>query len=86
VGVNNFRVQYTAGYSTVPEAVQEACAEWVATLFWLTKRDPALIHQVPTSGTASGWGSLASSLTQPPQHVRALLAPYRRHMVGYDQG
>jgi hypothetical protein len=26
VGVNNFRVQYTAGYTTVPEAVQEACA------------------------------------------------------------
>ena len=24
VGVNNFRVQYTAGYSTIPEAVQEA--------------------------------------------------------------
>ena len=30
VGVNNFRVQYTAGYTTVPEAVQEACARWVA--------------------------------------------------------
>ena len=24
VGINNFRIQYTAGYTTVPEAVQEA--------------------------------------------------------------
>ena len=24
VGINNLRVQYTAGYSTVPEAIQEA--------------------------------------------------------------
>lgn len=86
VGVNNFRIQYTAGYTTVPEAVQEACAEWVAELFWLTKRDPALLHQVPASGTASGWGSLASFRAQPPQHVRALLAPYKRTTVGTNQG
>jgi hypothetical protein len=86
VGVNNFRIQYTAGYSTVPEAVQEACAEWVAELFWLTKRDPALLHQVPASGSASGWGPLASTRAQPPQHVRALLAPYKRITVGTDQG
>lgn len=86
VGVNNFRIQYTAGYTTVPEAVQEACAEWVAELFWLTKRDPALLHQVPSSGTASGWGPIASSRAQPPQHVRALLAPYKRVSYGTDQG
>src|SRR5205085_9091270 len=45
VGVNNFRVQYTAGYSTVPEAVQEACARWVAVCYNLTLRDPALGSQ-----------------------------------------
>jgi hypothetical protein len=33
VGINNFRVQYTAGFATVPEDVQEACAELVATWF-----------------------------------------------------
>lgn len=86
VGINNFRIQYTAGYSTVPEAVQEACGEWMALLFWQSKRDPALLHQVPTSGTASGWGPLATSRAQPPQHVRALLAPYKRVSYGTNQG
>ncbi|HTU90068.1 MAG TPA: hypothetical protein VMF69_08220 [Gemmataceae bacterium] len=85
VGVNNFRIQYTAGYTTVPEAVQEACAEWVAELFWLTKRDPALLHQVPSSGTASGWGPLGTPRAQPPQSVRALLAPYKRITVATNQ-
>jgi hypothetical protein len=85
VGINNFRIQYTAGYSTVPEAVQEACAEWVAFLFWQSKRDPALIHQVPSSATASGWGPIASPRAQPPQHVRALLAPYKRTTISTNQ-
>lgn len=86
VGVNNFRIQYTAGYSTVPEAVQEACAEWVAALYWLAQRDPALLHQVPASGTASGWGSVAGNRGAPPSHVQTLLAPYRRRSVATDQG
>ena len=86
VGVNNFRIQYTAGYSTVPEAVQEACAEWVAELYWLTQRDPALLHQVPASGSASGWGPIASPRARPPQHVCALLAPYKRVSYGSNQG
>ncbi len=50
VGINNFRIQYTAGYSTVPEAVQEACARWVAYAFYLAQRDPALVSSVPASG------------------------------------
>jgi hypothetical protein len=39
VGVNNFRVQYTAGYSTIPEDVQEACAQLVAYHFRLGPRE-----------------------------------------------
>jgi hypothetical protein len=39
VGVNNFRIQYTAGYSTVPEDVQEACAQLVAYHFRLGPRE-----------------------------------------------
>lgn len=46
-GVNNFRIQYSAGYTTVPEGVQEACAEWVAALFWQTKEDPTLRSTTP---------------------------------------
>jgi hypothetical protein len=85
-GINNFRVQYVAGYSTIPESVQEACAEWVAALYYLTLRDPSLIHQVPGSGTTSGWGPIASRPGQPPDHVKTLLAPYRRHTVGHRPG
>src|SRR5207244_11532279 len=44
VGINNFRVQYTAGYTTIPEAVQEACAQWVAMLYYQMKRDPGIAH------------------------------------------
>jgi hypothetical protein len=86
VGINNFRVQYTAGYTTIPEAVQEATARWVAYAYYLTQRDPALLHQVPSSGTTSGWGPVSSSRASPPADVRALLAPYRRHTVSTDQG
>jgi hypothetical protein len=86
VGINNFRVQYTAGYTTVPEAVQEACARWVAYGYYLCQRDPALLHQVPSSGTTSGWGPDFSGRAQPPADVRALLAPYRRYIVGTEQG
>jgi hypothetical protein len=86
VGVNNFRVQYTAGYSTIPEAVQEACARWVAYGYYLTQRDPSLLHQVPPSGTTSGWGPAAEPLMSPPADVQALLAPYRRHTVATNQG
>ncbi|HKQ88599.1 MAG TPA: hypothetical protein VJS43_17710, partial [Candidatus Acidoferrales bacterium] len=41
-GVHHWRVRYSAGYSAVPDDVQEACAQWVAALFWQTKRDPGL--------------------------------------------
>jgi hypothetical protein len=85
-GINNFRIQYTAGYTTVPEAVQEACAEWVAFLYFLTTRDPALSHQVPVSGTTSGWAPVAGKApASPPDHVKGLLAPYRRYEVGVEQ-
>jgi hypothetical protein len=86
VGVNNFRVQYTSGYTTIPEAVQEACARWVSYGYWECQRDPSLLHQVPASGTTSGWGPVASGRASPPQDVRALLAPYRRHLAGTNQG
>jgi hypothetical protein len=44
-----YRVVYTAGYSTVPEDVQEACAQWVASLFWQTKDNPAVYPDLPPS-------------------------------------
>jgi hypothetical protein len=79
-GLNYWRVVYTAGFATVPEDVQEACAEWVAALFWRTKRDPALLHEaIP--------GVLARAPEQEmPAHVRALLLPYRDHKVAVTGG
>jgi hypothetical protein len=41
VGVNNFRIQYNAGYDTIPEDVQEACALLVAYHFRLGPRETA---------------------------------------------
>lgn len=71
-GVDRYRVIYTAGYATVPEDVQEACAQWVAALFWQTKRDPGLAQeQVPGSISRS------PSPQQPPASVAVLLQPYR---------
>jgi hypothetical protein len=90
VGVNNFRVQYTAGYATTPEAVQEACAEWVAELWFLAQRDPALrtLSTAPSGGTAQSqvWGGGAAPGLDPPPNVQRLLAPYRRLTVATDQG
>lgn len=40
-GLLNFRVQYTAGYGTIPEDVQEACAQMVAAYFRLDAREIA---------------------------------------------
>jgi hypothetical protein len=38
-GINNFRVQYTAGYTSIPDDLQEACAQLVAYHFRLGPRE-----------------------------------------------
>jgi hypothetical protein len=86
VGINNFRIQYTAGYTTIPEAVQEACAEWVAAQFFLTGRDPALRSQRVSGAIAQEWTGLEPDTARPPAVVARLLAPYRRYTVGTNQG
>jgi hypothetical protein len=82
VGINNIRVQYTAGYGTIPESVQEACASWVGALYYQCTRDPQLTNQLTAGGAASGWKGAAG---EPPDHVVALLRPYRRHTISTDQ-
>jgi hypothetical protein len=44
-GPRYWRVLYSAGYSAVPEDVQEACAMYVAAVYWQTKRDPGLASE-----------------------------------------
>jgi hypothetical protein len=85
VGIDNFRVQYTAGYTTVPEAVQQACALWVAMNYDLTQRDPSLSHQAVSGAATQVWTTAAAD-HQPPPPIRSLLAPYRRHTVATNQG
>ncbi len=48
-GHDNYRILYNAGYATIPEEVQEACAQWVASLFWQTKDNPALSPDQPSA-------------------------------------
>jgi hypothetical protein len=76
-GRNSWRVIYTAGWSTVPEDVQEACAEWVATLFWQTKRDPGSIMR-RTADLTEQQGRIEAQI---PAYVRLLLRPYRTNFL-----
>jgi hypothetical protein len=85
VGINNFRVQYTAGYTTVPEAVQEACARWTAVAYNITLRDPELQRQSISGSISQAWAAGPADKL-PPEGVRALLAPYRRQSIATNQG
>ncbi len=74
-GLHHWRVLYSAGFSDIPDDVQEACAEWVAQLFWQTKRDPGLASEsIP--GTVS-----RMPLRDMPASVKLLLGPYRNWRV-----
>jgi hypothetical protein len=86
VGSNNFRIQYTAGYTTIPEAVQEACAQWVAEAYYQTLRDPGLAAQAIPGQLTQSWGVQPVNVFDPPPRVARLLAPYRRITVTTNQG
>jgi hypothetical protein len=74
-GLHHWRILYSAGYSSIPDAVQEACAQWVAQLFWQTKRDVGLASEsIP--------GSLSRIILRDmPGAVRLLLGPYRNWRI-----
>lgn len=82
VGINNFRVQYTAGYATIPESIQEACAEWVATVYYSASRDQALKALELAGSLKQNWANTSSI----PDSILPLLAPYRRHTIATNQG
>jgi hypothetical protein len=85
VGINNFRVQYTAGFATVPEGVQEACAQWVSEVYNQTYRDPKTRRQTVQGALAQEF-VVPSGAGKMPPNVAALLAPYVRHTVATNQG
>jgi len=76
------RVQYTAGYTTVPDDVQEACAELVATWFQQRGRDLSLLRE----DVANTYHYQAESQFQLPRRIQALLRPYRNHRIHDSQG
>jgi hypothetical protein len=83
VGINNFRVQYTAGYATVPEDVQEATAELVASWFVQRGRDLTLNQET----TVGSYSYVAQKAAAPlPERIQNLLRPYRYHRVFNNQG
>lgn len=79
-GLNNFRVQYTAGYTTVPEAIQEAASRWVADIWYQSNRDPN------ATGSGSGTDFAGYASEHPPEPVMLLLRPYRRRTVAIGSG
>jgi hypothetical protein len=74
----SLRVQYTAGYATVPEDVQEATAQLVATWFQNRGQHMGLIHE--SSGGVYAY-SRDAYRTELPNHIRAILDPYRNYRV-----
>jgi hypothetical protein len=83
VGINNFRVQYTAGFATVPEDIQEACAELVAT--WFQQRGQNLNMQSEDTASTYKYTRWMQGKDLPPAVV-AILKPYRLHKVLAPQG
>lgn len=74
-GLNYWRIIYVAGYSTVPEDVQEAAAQWTAALYFGTKRDPGLAQeQIPSLVSRSPMHDM-------PETAKKLLRPYRDHKI-----
>jgi len=75
-GYDNYRVIYTAGYTSVPEDIREACAEMTAVLYWQSKRDPGLVQE-STAGQLTRITSIHKRAMT--EIVRGLLAPYRKY-------
>jgi hypothetical protein len=82
-GINNFRIQYTAGYATIPEDVQEACAELVTSWFVARGRDMTLERE---QFTGSNTYLTERNKAQLPDRIKAILRPYRRYPVVDQMG
>jgi hypothetical protein len=77
VGVNNLRVQYTAGYASVPDPVQTGCAQHVASLFRQFGKSSFLSAET-TPQYAYAIDLVDAAV---PPVVRMLLEPYRRQHI-----
>jgi hypothetical protein len=76
-GALGLRVVYTAGETTVPADVQQACAETVWAAVARSRMDPTLKSE--SDGTLS-WTAVDQIVAIPPG-ARALLAPWVSHRI-----
>lgn len=77
------RVSYNAGFAAIPEAIQEACAEWVAILFHVQAKDEAISQTSTSSVTGESGDAEASNTThrlwaEIPPRVLSLIRPFRK--------
>lgn len=77
-GHRNIRITYEAGYSQVPEDVQEACAQLSASLFLEKKRDPGLIMERTADYTYQVNTTTGDFLTP---NSRRILDSYKRRRI-----
>jgi hypothetical protein len=78
-GRGYYRVRYLAGYTSVPEAVQTACAEWLRQLYFAWKRDPSVANEVNVGSTSYAYR--LPEQAPMPALVKQLLAPFVRRSV-----
>lgn len=69
------KVEYTAGYTTIPDGLQQACIEWVR-LVYLSQSDRRIGRT-----SKSKQGETLSFENDIPVMVKSLIAPYRRERV-----
>jgi len=70
-GKKNVRLQYTAGYATIPKDIEQACIELVALKYY--DRGSARLGVASKEGT--------SFVSQLPQEIRQVLELYKRYGV-----
>lgn len=81
VGPQSIRVQYTAGYQTIPEDIQEATAQTVAYLYYSGRRDPGMKSE--RLGDYSYTLNESTGNERPlPESACALLSVYVNHSGG----
>lgn len=80
-GINNFRIQYTAGYATIPEDIQEAAAELI-TSYFKTFDQNQLYRREATVGQTHFFLNTDQVW---PQNVMTLLGPYKQFRVMSSQ-
>lgn len=80
-GRNTVRVYYAAGYSTIPEDIQQACVELVRTMFESGQVSSILHRERLGDYSYQLKESAAAMVYSLPPNVFALLAPYRSRRV-----